>query len=161
MQSQRKNRPTSSTDTTTLQALLRGSLRKAFGAFDLLSLGLGIVIASGWTQLSGTAARYAGPALIISYLLSGLASLLAASCYAELCVEFPVSGGSFSYIMVSWLRTAEGLSYSGILSSDTLNPTQLVFPSPTDHLWRAARLYCAGKPAAGVRTGHGGDGAGI
>ena len=43
------------------QALLRGSLRKAFGMFDLLCLGLGIVIGSGWGQLSGAAAElYAG-----------------------------------------------------------------------------------------------------
>ena len=40
------------------------------------------------------------PAVIISYLVSGLAALLAAACYAELCVEYPVSGGAFSYIMV-------------------------------------------------------------
>jgi hypothetical protein len=45
----------------TLQALLRGSLRKAFGAFDLLCLGLGVVIGTGWAQLTGTAAQqYAG-----------------------------------------------------------------------------------------------------
>ena len=43
------------------QALLRGSLRKAFGGFDLLCLGLGIVIGSGWAQLTGNAAQqYAG-----------------------------------------------------------------------------------------------------
>lgn len=46
---------------TILQALLRGSLRKAFGGLDLWLLGLGIVIASGWAQLTGTAAQeYAG-----------------------------------------------------------------------------------------------------
>ena len=39
------------------QALLRGSLRKAFGGFDLLFLGLGIVIGSGWAQLTGMAAQ--------------------------------------------------------------------------------------------------------
>jgi hypothetical protein len=45
----------------TLQALLRGSLRKAFGGLDLWLLGLGIVIASGWAQLTGSAAQqYAG-----------------------------------------------------------------------------------------------------
>lgn len=44
-----------------LQALLRGSLRKAFSGFDLLLLGLGIVIGSGWAQLSGvTAQQFAG-----------------------------------------------------------------------------------------------------
>ena len=44
-----------------MQALLRGSLRKAFSGFGLLFLGLGIVIGSGWAQLSGsTAQQYAG-----------------------------------------------------------------------------------------------------
>ena len=44
-----------------LQALLRGSMRKAFGGFDLLMLGLGITIASGFAQLTGYAAQqYAG-----------------------------------------------------------------------------------------------------
>jgi amino acid transporter len=40
------------------------------------------------------------PAIIISYLLSGFAALLAAICYAELASEFPVSGGAFSYALV-------------------------------------------------------------
>ena len=39
-----------------LQALLRGNLQKAFGGYDLLLLGLGIVIGSGWAQLTGYAA---------------------------------------------------------------------------------------------------------
>lgn len=39
-------------------------------------------------------------AIFISYLFAGLAALLASACYSELCAEFPVSGGSFSYIMV-------------------------------------------------------------
>jgi hypothetical protein len=44
-----------------VQAVLRGSLRKAFGGLDLLLLGLGIVIGSGWAQLTGSAAQqYAG-----------------------------------------------------------------------------------------------------
>lgn len=40
--------------------MLRGSLRKAFGGFDILMLGCGIVIGSGWAQLMGTTALYAG-----------------------------------------------------------------------------------------------------
>jgi amino acid transporter len=40
------------------------------------------------------------PALIISVVTSGVVALLAGICYAELCVEFPVSGGAFSYVMV-------------------------------------------------------------
>lgn len=40
------------------------------------------------------------PAVVLSYLFGGLATLLTAACFAELAVEFPVSGGPFSYIMV-------------------------------------------------------------
>ncbi len=43
-----------------VQAMLRGSLRQAFGGFDILMLGCGIVIGSGWSQLMGMAALYAG-----------------------------------------------------------------------------------------------------
>jgi hypothetical protein len=42
------------------QAMLRGSLRKTFGGFDVLCLGLGILIGSGWAQFTGTAGVYAG-----------------------------------------------------------------------------------------------------
>ncbi len=46
---------------TLLQALLRGSMRKAFGGFDLWMLGLGLVVATGWATLTGSAAQqYAG-----------------------------------------------------------------------------------------------------
>jgi amino acid transporter len=41
------------------------------------------------------------PSIIISYLVSGVAALLSGACYAELCTEYPVSGGAFSYILVS------------------------------------------------------------
>ncbi|PSC68357.1 cationic amino acid transporter 1-like [Micractinium conductrix] len=98
------------------EALLRGSLRKAFGMFDLLCLGLGIVIGSGWGQLSGAAAElYAGPAVILSYLFSGVAALLTAACFAELCLEYPVSGGAFSYVMVTFGEFAAFLALAGLL----------------------------------------------
>ena len=51
-------------------------------------LGLGIVVATGWAQLTGTAAQqYSGPGIVVSYMLSGVAALLAACCFAELCAE--------------------------------------------------------------------------
>ena len=45
------------------------------------------------------------PAVILSYLFSGVAALLTAACFAELCLEYPVSGGAFSYVMVSSARS--------------------------------------------------------
>lgn len=88
-----------------MQALLRGSLRKAFGAIDLWLLGLGIVVGGGWAQLTGVVAQqYAGASVVLSYLFGGVAMLLAAACFAELCIEYPVSGGAFSYVMVSLVQ---------------------------------------------------------
>jgi hypothetical protein len=53
--------PTTLLITITMQALLRGSLRKAFGGIDLWLLGLGIVVGGGWAQLTGVVAQqYAG-----------------------------------------------------------------------------------------------------
>lgn len=43
---------------------------------------------------------YCRPSIVLSYVFSGIAAILAACCYAELCVEFPVAGGAFSYVMV-------------------------------------------------------------
>lgn len=68
-----------------LQALLRGSLRKAFSGFGLLMLGLGIVIGSGWAQLSGMAGQqYAGCAARAALTL-GACRLIAcrAACAQE------------------------------------------------------------------------------
>ncbi|KAL4458381.1 hypothetical protein ABPG75_013246 [Micractinium tetrahymenae] len=98
------------------EALLRGSLRKAFSGFDLFCLGLGIVIGTGWGLLSGLAAKtFAGPAVLLSYLFSGLATLLTAACFAELAVEFPVSGGAFSYIMVTFGELPAFVTLGGLL----------------------------------------------
>uniref|UniRef100_A0A1D2A014 Cationic amino acid transporter C-terminal domain-containing protein n=1 Tax=Auxenochlorella protothecoides TaxID=3075 RepID=A0A1D2A014_AUXPR len=85
------------------EALLRGNLRKVFSGFDLLMLGLGITIGGGVWRLTGHAASsLAGPSIIVSYLLAGMACTFAAACYGELVVEYPVAGGAFTYIMVSF-----------------------------------------------------------
>jgi APA family basic amino acid/polyamine antiporter len=82
------------------EAMLRGSLRRAFSRFDLLMMGLGIVIGTGFFSLTGPAAiLLAGSAVTLSYALVGLGMLAAAACFAELVVEFPVAGSSFSFVI--------------------------------------------------------------
>lgn len=44
------------------------------------------------------------PAVIVSYVFSGVAAVVAACCFAELSQEFPVAGGAFSYVMVRCQR---------------------------------------------------------
>ncbi|XP_062014639.1 cationic amino acid transporter 1-like [Rosa rugosa] len=56
---------------------------------------------AGIFVLTGEAARnLAGPAVVISYLISGLSALLSVLCYTEFAVELPVAGGSFAYLRV-------------------------------------------------------------
>ncbi|WP_059172427.1 amino acid permease [Bacillus sp. FJAT-27445] len=73
-------------------------LKKELGAFDLSMLGIGAIIGTGIFVLTGVAAAtHAGPALIISFILSGLACVFAALCYAEFASTVPVSGSAYTY----------------------------------------------------------------
>nr|WP_304654775.1 amino acid permease [Sporolactobacillus sp. STSJ-5] len=73
-------------------------LKKALGAMDLTLLGIGAVIGTGIFVLTGVAAAtYSGPALIISFILSGLACFFAALCYAEFASTVPVAGSAYTY----------------------------------------------------------------
>lgn len=74
------------------------ALRKELGAFDLTMLGIGAIIGTGIFVVTGVAAaEHAGPALIISFVLSGLACIFAALCYAEFASNVPVSGSAYTY----------------------------------------------------------------
>jgi len=74
------------------------SLKKDLGAMDLTMLGIGAIIGTGIFVLTGVAAsEHAGPALVISFILSGLACVFAALCYAEFASSVPVSGSAYTY----------------------------------------------------------------
>nr|WP_263323231.1 amino acid permease [Neobacillus sp. Marseille-Q6967] len=74
------------------------TLKKELGAFDLTMLGIGAIIGTGIFVLTGVAAaEHAGPALILSFILSGLACVFAALCYAEFASTVPVSGSAYTY----------------------------------------------------------------
>jgi basic amino acid/polyamine antiporter, APA family len=74
------------------------SLKKEIGAFDLTMLGIGAIIGTGIFVLTGVAAaEHAGPALVISFILSGLACVFAALCYSEFASTVPVSGSAYTY----------------------------------------------------------------
>ena len=73
-------------------------LRKTLGALDLTALGVGAIIGTGLFVLTGVAAaRYAGPAVIVSFTVSGLAAVLTALVYAELAAMVPVAGSAYTY----------------------------------------------------------------
>jgi APA family basic amino acid/polyamine antiporter len=74
------------------------SLRRALGPLDLVLLGIGAIIGTGIFVLTGVAAvDHAGPAVVASFAVAGLASALAALCYAEFATLLPISGSAYSY----------------------------------------------------------------
>jgi basic amino acid/polyamine antiporter, APA family len=73
-------------------------LRKQLGRRDLMGFGVGIVIGTGVFTLTGVEAKnHAGPAVVLSFVLAGVVSLLAALCYAELASSVPTAGSAYTY----------------------------------------------------------------
>jgi APA family basic amino acid/polyamine antiporter len=80
------------------QASGKGALKKVLGAFELTMLGIGAIIGTGIFVLTGVAAAdYAGPALILSFIVSGITCTFAALCYAELAAMIPIAGSAYTY----------------------------------------------------------------
>jgi APA family basic amino acid/polyamine antiporter len=73
------------------------SLRRTLGVFQLTALGVGAVIGAGIFVLSGLGAHYAGPGLMLSFVLSGLGCAFAALCYAEFAAMIPLAGSAYTY----------------------------------------------------------------
>src|SRR3954454_3898065 len=73
------------------------SLKRSLGAVQLTALGVGAVIGAGIFVLSGLGAHYAGPALMLSFVLSGLGCAFAALCYAEFAAMIPLAGSAYTY----------------------------------------------------------------
>jgi basic amino acid/polyamine antiporter, APA family len=73
-------------------------LRRILGPVQLTSLGVGAIIGTGIFVLTGQAAHdKAGPALILSFVVSGIACIFAALCYAEFASMVPVAGSAYTY----------------------------------------------------------------
>ena len=78
------------------------TLKRSLSALNLVSLGIGCVIGTGIFVLTGrAAAEYAGPAIVLSFIITGLLCTLVALCYAELAAMLPVSGSAYSYSYAS------------------------------------------------------------
>jgi amino acid transporter len=72
-------------------------LKRGIGAFELTMFGVGSTIGTGIFFVLSQAVPEAGPGVIVSFLIAGIAAGLAAICYAELASAVPVSGSSYSY----------------------------------------------------------------
>ncbi|MCX5615870.1 amino acid permease [Bombella sp. TMW 2.2559] len=78
------------------------TLKRSLTATQLLLMGVGTTVGAGVYVMTGTAAaEYAGPAVLLSFLVAAAACLFTAFCYGELSSTFPVSGSSYSYAYIS------------------------------------------------------------
>ena len=83
------------------------ALKRTLGPVDLTALGVGAIIGAGIFSSVGTAAAgagghpAAGPALIVSFLVTAVACGFAALCYAELAAMIPISGSAYTYAYVT------------------------------------------------------------
>jgi len=77
-------------------------LHRVLGPVQLSSLGIGAIIGTGIFVLTGIAAHdKTGPALMLSYVVAGLACIFAALCYAEFAAMVPVAGSAYTYAYVT------------------------------------------------------------
>ena len=80
------------------EALTDHSLKRALGALNLTLLGIGAIIGTGIFVLTGTvAAQNAGPAVVLSFIAAGIASIFAALCYSEFASLVPMAGSAYTY----------------------------------------------------------------
>ena len=90
-------------------------LKRALGSWDLIFLGIGAIIGAGIFVITGTAAAGgashigAGPAIVLSFLITGIACGFAALCYAEFASLIPIAGSAYTYSyatlgeLVAWI----------------------------------------------------------
>lgn len=84
-------------------------LKRVLGLWQLTAIGLGGIIGVGIFVLTGVAAAtQAGPAVVLSFIIAGLASAAAALCYAEFAGLIPVAGSAYTY---SYAVLGEGAAW--------------------------------------------------
>ncbi|MDP1738720.1 MAG: amino acid permease [Caulobacter sp.] len=73
-------------------------LKRTLGAWNLVLLGIGCIIGAGIYVMTGNAAaNYAGPAVMLSFVVAFFACIFAGLCYAELASTMPVAGSAYTY----------------------------------------------------------------
>jgi APA family basic amino acid/polyamine antiporter len=156
------------------------SLKRALGAVNLTALGIGAIIGAGIFVLTGhAAAQFAGPGIVYSFMLSGLACAFAGLCYAEFASMIPLSGSAYTYgyatlgEFVAWIigwnlileylfaASTVAVGWSGYVVS-FLKDMHIVIPaaftsapydhvaSPGAHWWNLWDLFVHGWTSSGA-----------
>jgi basic amino acid/polyamine antiporter, APA family len=74
------------------------SLRRTLGPINLITLGIGAIIGTGIFTLTGVAAaQFAGPAIVLSFVIAGIGCVFAGLCYAEFASMIPIAGSAYTY----------------------------------------------------------------
>src|SRR5664279_5020748 len=88
----------------------KNSLKRTLSRFNLTTLGIGGIIGAGIFVLTGqAAANYAGPAVVISFVVAAIACAFAGLCYAEFASLIPISGSAYTYAystigeLIAWI----------------------------------------------------------
>lgn len=146
----------------------KGGLEKTLNAWDLIILGVGVIIGSGIFAIVGIAAAGsdstagAGPALIISMAIAAVACIFAALCYTEFATMIPVSGGAYNYTfatlgemaawMVGWVSVlGYGIGFIAVACAWSNYLIQFVsgfVQIPDNWLWLLNDPYTASKLVA-------------
>jgi APA family basic amino acid/polyamine antiporter len=145
-----------------------GGLQRVLGVWQLVMLGVGAIIGTGIFVLTGqAAAANAGPAIVISMVVAGVTSVLAALCYSEFASTVPVAGSAYTYAyatlgeFVAWvigwdliLEYALGaatvaVGWSGILIT-LLNQLGLTFPAALSAAPGTVVAVAGGDPVTAV-----------
>ena len=125
-------------------------LKRSLTAFNLMMLGVGAIIGAGIFVLTGVAAaKYAGPAVVLSFCLGGVACAFAGLCYAEMASTVPIAGSAYTYAyatmgeLVAWIigwdlcleyafgATTVSIGWSGYVVSFLKNVGLVIPPSLT------------------------------
>jgi len=155
------------------------SLKRALGPLNLTTLGIGAIIGAGIFVLTGqAAAKFAGPAIVLSFVLAGIACGFAGLCYAEFSAMIPIAGSAYTYgyatlgEFIAWIigwdlvleymfaASMVGASWSKYLIS-FLNDLGLSIPArfgsapfnhvaPPDAGWNIWRLFTEGWQGTGA-----------
>ncbi len=138
-------------------------LKRTLGALNLVLLGIGCIIGTGIFVLTGhAAAEWAGPGIMISFVITGILCGFVALCYAELASALPVSGSAYSYSyastgeIVAWIMGVLLLLEYGLAASTVAVGWSGYFVSLMNDLgWHIAPALTAapGTPVKDAVTG--------